>query len=124
MPLRAPSACRRPGCAGLVRDGVCSRCGPLKVATNALHDTTRGDRAERGYDGRWRRVRAMHLRSEPLCRMCQAAGRVTLATMVDHIVPIRDGGERLDDDGLQSLCVDCHAAKTADDLVKRARMAP
>ena len=43
-----------------------------------------------------------------------------MATMVDHIVPIADGGEKLDEDNLQSLCQDCHARKTADDLVKRA----
>jgi 5-methylcytosine-specific restriction endonuclease McrA len=96
-------------------------CGPLKVATNAAHDETRGNNSQRGYDGRWRRVRALHLRSEPLCRMCLARGVVTPATMVDHVLPINDGGERLDDDNLQSLCVDCHAKKTADDLVKRAQ---
>lgn len=120
MPARAPSACRRPGCRGLVRNGVCSVCGSLKTAINAAHDATRGSNTERGYDNRWRRVRLLHLRNNPLCRMCLLDGVVTAATMVDHIVPIADGGEKLDDDNLQSLCRDCHARKTADDLVKRA----
>jgi 5-methylcytosine-specific restriction enzyme A len=119
MPLRAPSACKRSGCRGLVRDGVCSQCGDLRTARNVIHDQTRGTNTERGYDNRWRRVREMHLRSEPLCRMCLAAGRAVGATMVDHVVPIRDGGERLADINLQSLCADCHARKTADDLAAR-----
>ncbi len=119
MPSRAPSACRRPGCAGLVRDGVCSRCGPLHSARQAEHDERRGSSRQRGYDARWQRVRAMHLAAEPLCRMCVQAGRVTVASMVDHIMPIRDGGEVLNDDNLQSLCERCHDAKTASDLAAR-----
>lgn len=103
-----------------MRNGVCSVCGSLKTATNAAHDERRGSNTERGYDNRWRRVREVHLHAEPLCRMCKADGLVTMATMVDHIVPIADGGEKLDEDNLQSLCRDCHARKTADDLVKRA----
>lgn len=119
MPERAPAACRRPGCPGLVRSGVCSVCGPLRTATNREHDERRGTAQERGYDGLWQRVRAMHLNAHPLCRMCLDHGRVTPATLVDHVVPIVDGGARLDDDNLQSLCVECHARKTAQDLVRR-----
>lgn len=114
MPSRAPTACRRPGCRGLVRGGVCSVCGDLRRITAAEHDERRGDATERGYDARWRRLRKMHLAAEPLCRMC---GRP--ADLVDHITPIRDGGERLDDDNLQSLCRSCHDEKTQEDVRKR-----
>lgn len=62
----------------------------------------------------------MHLAAEPLCRMCAAEGRVTAATLVDHIVPIEDGGAVLADANLQSLCIPCHGIKTADDLARRA----
>ena len=115
MPTKAPSACRRPGCAGLVRGGVCSVCGDLRRRTAAEHDERRGSSRERGYDARWERLRSMHLAGEPLCRMC---GRP--AVLVDHITPIRDGGAILDDDNLQSLCRACHDAKTAEDVRKRA----
>ncbi len=52
--------------------------------------------------------------AEPLCRMC---GR--LADLVDHIVPIMDGGAVLDEENLQSLCTACHARKTQADLARR-----
>lgn len=55
------------------------------------------------------------LKQEPVCRMCKDA----LATMVDHILPIRDGGDRLAYSNLQPLCVKCHARKTADDVAQR-----
>lgn len=119
MPSRAPTACRRPGCGGLVRSGVCSRCGDLRAQRNAEHDDRRGDATQRGYDARWRRVRHLHLLAEPLCRMCQQAGRITPAVLVDHITPIRDGGARLDDDNLQSLCRRCHDEKTVEDVRRR-----
>lgn len=36
---------------------------------------------------RWRRTRELQLTTEPLCRMCKAAGRITAATVCDHIDP-------------------------------------
>ena len=42
---------------------------------------------------------------------CQGCGAV--ATEVDHITPLADGGAELDPANLQSLCQSCHAAKTA-----------
>ena len=61
----------------------------------------------RGYDRRWRKLRLLVLQEEPLCRMCAEIGRTTLATVVDHIKPKRDGGtdER---ENLQPLCKRCH----------------
>jgi len=42
--------------------------------------------SQRGYDWRWRRASRAFLRAHPLCVMCERAGRVTAATVVDHIV--------------------------------------
>ena len=123
MPTRAPSACRRPGCPGLVRNGVCSRCGPLRKMADVAHDERRGTAAERGYDARWVKLRLFHLQGAPLCRRCAAQGRVTAADLVDHIVPIADGGAVLDEENLQSLCRRCHDAKTAEDLARRRQAA-
>jgi 5-methylcytosine-specific restriction endonuclease McrA len=36
---------------------------------------------------RWEKARKTYLASHPLCAMCQREGRVTAATVVDHIKP-------------------------------------
>jgi 5-methylcytosine-specific restriction protein A len=41
------------------------------------------------------------------------------ATLVDHIVPIRDGGAILDPANCQPLCRRCHDLKTVEDLKRR-----
>lgn len=76
------------------------------------HDRRRGDAASRGYDATWRRLRGAQLKREPLCRRCRDAGYTKPATEVDHIIPLRQGGARLDPENLQSLCRRCHAIKT------------
>lgn len=112
MPRRAASACPRPGCPGLVRDGVCSGCGPRRKLTDADHDARRGNSAERGYGHRWRKLRLMFLRANPLCAQCQADGRVAAATDVHHIQAKRDGGADAWDN-LEALCHSCHSRVTA-----------
>ena len=47
----------------------------------------RAKTAARGYGGRWQRERLAFLAQHPLCIMCQNSGRVTRATVVDHIKP-------------------------------------
>lgn len=47
-----------------------------------------------------------------LCQVCDKAGRLTLASEVDHIVPLAAGGtDHLGN--LQAICSDCHTTKTA-----------
>lgn len=111
MATKAPTTCNRPGCAGLVRNGVCSACGPRRTHRNRQHDEQRGSAAHRGYDRRWRRVRLMQLRQYPLCTDCNAAGRVTAATEVHHIIAVRDGGTN-EQSNLLSLCKSCHSTRT------------
>lgn len=57
----------------------------------------------------WQRLRRYHLSRNPLCVMCEAQGRITAATVVDHIKPHK--GDRalfFDPDNLQSLCKTHH----------------
>lgn len=61
---------------------------------------------------RWKRIRASHLAREPLCRACKERGRLEAARIVDHISPIRSGGDPFDDANLQSLCWSCHSEKS------------
>lgn len=60
----------------------------------------------------------MILRSDPLCVLCLAEGRTTLATDVDHIVPRREGGSD-EASNLQSLCHSHHSQKTGREAAAR-----
>jgi hypothetical protein len=59
---------------------------------------------------RWRKLRAWQLAHYPLCALCHRSGRITPATVVDHIVP-HNGDPALmwDVENLQSLCASCHS---------------
>jgi len=61
------------------------------------------------YDYRWQQSREAFLKQCPLCVFCERHGRLTPATVVDHIVPHR-GDSRLfwDTRNWQSLCKRCH----------------
>lgn len=52
--------------------------------------------------------RRVQLQAEPLCRFCEAAGRITEATIADHVTPHRGDAELFWNGALQSLCVHCH----------------
>ena len=112
MPHKAGRNCTTLGCAGIVQAGRCSVCGPTGRGAQREYDQRRGSAAARGYDRRWQKIRLMHLRANPLCVMCLAEGRTTLATDVDHIVPRRQGGTDAPSN-LQSLCHSHHSQKTA-----------
>jgi len=60
------------------------------------------------------RRRERWLRRHPLCLVCQAQGLVTLATEIDHVIPLHKGGEDAERN-FQSLCATCHQDKTAYD---------
>lgn len=68
-------------------------------------------------------IRDRVLRDQPLCVQCQAQGRTTQATQVDHIVARVNGGtdSKYDDSNRQALCDSCHAAKTIADLGQVAK---
>lgn len=72
----------------------------------------RGSSHERGYGAEWRRRRERILRRDfGLCQPCKRNGSISIAGEVDHIIPKARGGSE-DDDNMQSICVDCHKAKT------------
>lgn len=60
---------------------------------------------------RWQRIRAAQLRAEPLCCMCQARGRVTAATIADHVTPHRGDADLFWNGALQSLCKPDHDSR-------------
>lgn len=91
-----------------------SRVAMLGRTVARDYDARRGSAHSRGYGAQWRRARAAFLVRHPLCRDCEKSGRVTAATVVDHITPHR-GDMRLfwQSENWQPLCAPCHSAKTA-----------
>jgi 5-methylcytosine-specific restriction protein A len=84
----------------------------LRTAHDQAHDAQRGTAAQRGYDSRWQRRRAVFLRQHPYCAACLAEGRVEVATDVHHLRKRKDGGGD-EDANLLSLCHACHSRITA-----------
>ena len=110
MPQRPAHGCITPGCPALVRDGA--RCPDHARALAREIDSTRASASRRGYGAIWRVARLVHLRRHPLCVACEAEGRTTPATDVDHVLSRRRGGTD-DPSNLQSLCHSHHSSKTA-----------
>ena len=113
MPMKPKRPCRYPGCVGFCEQGQVY-C-PEHISWSA--DRLRGGAVSRGYDRKWREARAAYLRRHPLCVRCQKEGKITLATVVDHIVPHR--GDQLlfwDQENWQALCKACHDLKTGKGL--------
>ena len=105
MPLRPPKPCQHPGCGVLTKGTYCEP-----------HSHRRATSTARGYGYAWQKQRERKPRTEPLCRICTAEGRATLAVEVDHIIRVADRPElRASWDNLQSLCQPCHAAKSAEE---------
>ena len=77
----------------------------------------RAKTAERGYGARWQRYRKHYLADHPLCVYCKRQGRLTPATVVDHIVPHK-GDQALfwNASNHQALCKQHHdSAKAAEE---------
>lgn len=69
--------------------------------------------AQRGYSSPWQRARKAYLQVHPLCVMCQKAGRLVPASVVDHVVPHKGDTELFwDASNWQALCKPCHDLKT------------
>lgn len=91
---------------------VKSRVGLIgpRIATGVPSD----DRREQYTHSRWRRLRVAFLERNPLCVYCEREGRITLANVVDHVIPHR-GDSRLfwDSSNWQPLCKPCHDSTKA-----------
>ena len=78
---------------------------------------TRANATDRGYDGRWQKIRAAKRAIDPLCEWCKERGIVRLAELVDHYMPLAAGGTH-DNENLVSMCRSCHGVKTEQDKRK------
>ncbi|WP_431471940.1 HNH endonuclease [Nonlabens sp. SCSIO 43208] len=70
----------------------------------------------------WRKTRKLFLENNPLCIHCERLGVTTPANVVDHIIPISEGGDKLNTKNLQPLCKKCHEKKSASESAKKRGM--
>ena len=108
-PSRAPRPCSRPLCPELViGGGYCQ-------AHRRDKELERGTADSRGYNVKWRRIRAQYIKSlgaNPGCENCGRTEEEAGPLEVDHIDgrgPTGDNSWR----NLQLLCKSCHSTKTA-----------
>ncbi|MBD3845953.1 HNH endonuclease [Bosea sp. SSUT16] len=73
------------------------------------------------WTARWRAIAKDQLATEPLCAICLTEGRVTRATICDHVEPHRGDVFAFWNNPRQSLCVTCHSSvKQAEEAADRA----
>jgi 5-methylcytosine-specific restriction protein A len=85
----------------------------LRSETQRVGDSQRcrPSASSRGYGEAWRKIRDRILKRDGgFCVPCKDEGRMTPATMVDHIKPKHLSGG--DDANLRAICRRCHDRKT------------
>ena len=113
VPRRPNKPCAYPNCPQLIEPGQ-RYCPTHKAQSQRVADTHRATAHQRGYTSTWRRARKRYLAACPLCVECKGQGRITAATVVDHIIPHQGDMELFWDEGnWQSMCSVCHSRKTA-----------
>ena len=114
---RPPRVCSHPGCSALTEssDGRCPRHPRRPFAELREPEQRRAYNRDQPESNRfyktaaWRRVRVAILSRRPLCVECERLGRVTAATLVDHIIPYRERPDLgLAQSNLRPLCHSCH----------------
>jgi len=117
MPAKAPRPCPKHGCNKLVKSGYCAEHTKKRSQTR-LYDKQRGSAAKRGYDRRWRKFTSYYLAHNPTCQLnsyCDGAP----AVLVDHVIPLAQGGAHCSIANSQASCQACHNAKTAKENKKQ-----
>ncbi|KNY29057.1 HNH endonuclease [Pseudobacteroides cellulosolvens] len=112
MPKKPPKPCAKQGCPRLTHERFCEE--HQREEWQTYNRFYRDEFSKRFYSSRaWRKVRERKLMINPLCELCMKEERLAAATVVDHIIPIKDGGEVWDLENMQSLCKTCHERKGA-----------
>lgn len=111
MPNASPRPCRSPGC-GYLTTGT-TYC-PLHTKAVDKSYVRTGRPIYRTKT--WKATRQKVLRENP---WCVVPGCQNMATDVDHITPLRDGGSPYGVDNLQPLCRKHHSEKTMREVVHR-----
>lgn len=88
-----------------------------KPWTRSPHKPDTRTRGRKGQEMRERRLR----RTDGLCEHCLAKGRYTVATVVNHKIPLAHGGPD-EDENTENLCDPCDEIATAKQFGHRKRI--
>jgi 5-methylcytosine-specific restriction protein A len=116
-PIR--QACSRPYCRNFAEHR--GRCLEHARAEQKAYDDARRESRPFYWSKHWRRLRALVLAEEPLCRRCLAEGKFVPTEEIDHILAIKDGGAELKRENCQGLCGPCHRVKTRREEAERRK---
>lgn len=110
MPWAVKKRCAYPLCPKLVHETYCDAHRKTKQNREAKQNRTR----TRFYDTKeWIVVRNRYRKRNPICEHDHCNKPMHT---VDHIIPIRAGGAKFDENNLQSLCFQCHQCKRAEEV--------
>jgi len=119
MPSKSLKFCSHPSCNELTTERYCDihreQHELIEKEKNTRYEKARSKESAQIYDRTWQKVRLAYLKRNPLCEECLKQDRVTPAVLVHHIVPIKQGGNRLNEDNLMSLCFAHHEEKHSRD---------
>lgn len=112
VPTAPLHPCPAKGCGVLVSKGRCAKHGgPHKWDAPRANPVVR----KRGH---WLMdARRRLFERQPLCEPCQQAGRLTVATIRDHKIPLAEGGTE-DESNEQAICEPCHRAKSQQEAMR------
>jgi 5-methylcytosine-specific restriction protein A len=111
MPNKASKLCLWPRCGRLTSGAYCEE----HTREKRKQQEANTDRSSKPLynSARWKAMRLAQLSREPLCAECLKVGRLTAATIVDHIVPHKCNANLFfDSSNHQSLCKHHHDIKT------------
>ncbi len=85
-----------------------------RLRYNREYDKNRPEQHKIYSTSRWQKLREYKKHRNPLCEECLRNNEITPMALVDHIIPIAEGGAPYDVANLQSLCASCHQKKHAE----------
>ena len=86
-----------------MQNGKCRLCGQGERLDFRLSSR------QRGYTRQWNKIAEIHKACNPLCALCEAEGRVTVATKSHHLQRVSDGHAVIvGQDELLAVCDACH----------------
>lgn len=114
MPSKLKKPCAHQSCPSLAASGE-RYCDKHKSANKIYYQQKKRINSERNLredSRRWRRLRLIYLRANPLCVECEKHKELVPATEVHHIIDVVRGGSDAEEN-LEALCKSCHSRKTA-----------